>query len=322
MSFASIIGHERPVSILKRAIGNDALAHAYLFSGEQGIGKSMTAHALAAALNCAAPSPDGGCGACPSCRKTAARSHPDVHVLVPDGAEIKIDQVRAAQSDLSLRPFEGRRKVLIVDNAETLNEASSNAFLKTLEEPPGESLIILVTSMPQSLLITIRSRCQELKFNPLPRKVLAEALRRLRSLDEGDALFLAALSRGSLGRALSMDSAEEKQAREQVAGMLESLPALRHDEVLALAEGIAKDRDGFERMLDMGVELLRDRLVLLETGDERLQTYPGGTIRDDGAGRSRILSDLDRFTASRTFLERRVSAQLVAEDLLLKLRNA
>lgn len=320
MFFSSIIGHERPVSILKRAISHDALAHAYLFSGEAGIGKAMTAYALAAALNCAQPGPDGGCGTCPSCRKVAGRSHPDVHVLAADGAEIKIDQVREAQSDLSLRPFEGRRKVLIVDNAEALNEAASNAFLKTLEEPPGESLIVLVTSMPQSLLITIRSRCQELKFQPLPRKTVADALQQLRSLGGADAWFLAGLSRGSLGRALSMDIDEERRSREQVAGMLASLPMLRHDEVLALSEGVAKDREGFERLLAIGVERLRDCLVLLETGDERLLTFPESALIGR-ATRSRILKDLDLFIASRKLLERRVSAQLVAENLFLTLHN-
>ena len=91
MSFSDIIGHERPLSILKRAISNNALAHAYLFSGEAGIGKVMAAYALAAALNCPSAGPDGGCGVCPSCRKVAARNHPDVHPLVPDGTEIKID---------------------------------------------------------------------------------------------------------------------------------------------------------------------------------------------------------------------------------------
>ncbi len=320
MPFSSIIGHERPLSILKRAIANNALAHAYLFSGEPGIGKAMTAYALAEALNCQAPQPEGGCGVCPSCHKVGARSHPDLHVLAPDGTEIKIDQVREAQSNLALRPFEGRRKVLIVDNADGLNEAASNAFLKTLEEPPGESLIILITAMPQSLLVTIRSRCQELKFQPLPRTVVAEALQQQRSLDKDDAWFLAALSRGSLGSALSMDVAEEKENREQVARMLASLPGLRQDDVLALAEGIAKDRDGFAQIIDLGVERLRDILVLLETGDPHLQTFPVDAPAG-GTGRARILKDLALFIASRDLLARRVSAQLVAENLFLGLRS-
>ncbi len=323
ITFSEIIGHERQVGILRRALGNDAPAHAYLFSGEPGIGKRMTALAFAAALNCQQPLDRDACGSCPSCRKIASGNHPDVHVMAPDGDEIKIDQIRDAQATLSLRPFEGRRKVLIVDGAEAMNEASSNAFLKTLEEPPGESLIILVTAMPQSLLATIRSRCQSLSFQPLPRSVLAQALRERRGLSQEDAWFLAALSQGSIGRALEMDIEEERAERAKVKELLDGVSRLAPDEVLALAEGVAKDRDGFERLIEIGIELLRDRVVLEETGDERLLVFPGGVDRPSGGNARAVLlraiRDLDLLTSSRGLLERRVSSQLVAENLFLKL---
>ena len=323
MMFSDIIGHDRPIGILKRAMANNALAHAYLFSGEQGIGKRLTALALAAALNCAAPGPAGGCGACASCRKVAAGTHPDVHVLTPETDEIKIDQVRQVQEELSLKAFEGMRKVLIVDGAEAMNEAAANAFLKTLEEPPGDSLIILVTALPRGLLATIRSRCQELQFQPLPRHLLAAVLREQRGLQEEDAWFLAALSRGSIGRALGMNAEEEREARERFLSLMDGLGAIRHDEVVMTADGIAKDREGFGRLLDLGVEWLRDRLVFGLTGDERLLVFPGHLGRGGRDGpvpsTAKILQDLELFAASRALLERRVSAQLVAENLLLKL---
>jgi DNA polymerase-3 subunit delta' len=324
VTFTAIIGHDRPVGILRRALANDALAHAYLFSGEPGIGKRMTALAFAAALNCVQPRDRDACGTCPSCRKVSSGNHPDVHVMAADGDEIKIDQVREVQTTLSLRPFEGRRKVLIVDGAEDLNEASSNSFLKTLEEPPGESLIILVTAMPQRLLATIRSRCQALAFQPLPRSVLAPVLRERRGLSEEDAWFLAALSRGSIGRALEMDLDEERTGRERFRTLMHGITGLKPDEVLSLAEGVAKDREGFERLIEIGIEWLRDRIVLAETGDEQLLVVPaaaehgsGGDVRRGAP--ARMLRDLDLFTSSRTLLERRVSPQLVAENLFLKL---
>ncbi len=325
MTFSEIIGHDRPVGILRRALTNDVLAHAYLFSGEPGIGKRMTALAFAAALNCEHRRDQDSCGTCPSCRKIASGNHPDVHVMVPDGDEIKIDQVREAQATLSLRPFEGSRKVLIVDGAEAMNEASSNAFLKTLEEPPGESLIILGTAMPQSLLTTIRSRCQALAFQPLPRSALAQVLRERRGLSEEDAWFLAALSRGSIGRALEMDAQEERTERQRVAALMDGLARLAPDEVLSLAEGVAKDRDGFERLIEIGIERLRDQIVLAETDDEQLLVFPEGA--DGRAGKDAravpaSLRDLDLFLASRKLLERRVSPQLVAENLFLKLAMA
>jgi DNA polymerase III subunit delta' len=344
MNFKDIIGHDRQIDILKRALANDALAHAYLFSGEAGIGKRLTAYALAAALNCEAPGPGGGCGACPACRRVAGGIHPDVRVVMPESRdeqllstwsskdiekasdEIKIDQIRRAQESISLRPSEGRKKVLIVDGAETMNEASQNAFLKTLEEPPGDSLIILITSMPQSLLPTIRSRCQALAFQPLPRHTLAEVIREKRGLSEEDAWFIAALSRGSLGRALAMDVQKEKTEREQFLSLRNGLAGMRDDEVLALAAGIAKDPDGFDRLIDIGIEQLRDLLVFQKTGDARLLVFAGAAESTKGLSGGfvleRTLQDMELFIQCRTLLERRVSPQLVAENLLLKLARS
>ena len=326
MTFNDIEGHEKPISILKRALANKTLAHAYLFSGEEGIGKKMAALALAAAVNCGEAGPEGGCGVCPSCRKIASLGHPDVHILVPDGDEIKIDQVRQTQADLSLKPFEGAKKILIIDGAERMNAASSNAFLKTLEEPPGDTLIILVTAMPQSLLPTIRSRCQEIRFHPLPRRTLAQALMQRRELSEGDAWFLAALAQGSMGRGLSMDVDQEKAARDEVMALWGGLGSMGPGEVLAEAEALSKDRDRLERLLDIGVEWLRDALVYRATGEEKLLVH--GTARDrhrewgERFPVPRMLADMDLFFTSRSMLDRRVSAQLVAENLLLKLGRA
>ncbi len=323
MKFSTIEGHEKSLEILKRAIANNALAHAYLFSGQAGIGKKKTAFALAAAVNCRNARPEGGCGECPSCRKTDTLGHPDVHVLVPDGDEIKIDQIRQVQADFSLKPFEGTKKILIVDNAESMNAAAANAFLKTLEEPPGEALIVLITAMPRSLLPTIRSRCQEITFQPLTRNTLAPALMHMRGFSEEDAWFIAALAQGSMGRGLEMDIDQEKAARDELAKLWSGLAQMGPGEALAQAETLAKDREGLVRLIELGIEGLRDTLVYRETGDERLlvharaqQLYRQAAERQSLPG---LLADMELFIASRGLLDRRVSAQLVAENLLLKL---
>jgi len=326
MSFNEIEGHERPLQVLKRALAHGTLAHAYLFSGESGIGKRMTARALAAAVNCRAASPDGGCGSCPTCRKVASGGHPDVHLLAADGNEIKIDQVREAQADLSLRPFEGNKKVLIVDGAEGLNAASANAFLKTLEEPPGDALIILITAMPQSLLPTIRSRCQEIVFQLLSRQTLAAALVRKRGLSEEDAWFVAALAQGSMGRGIEMDVEAEKTVRDEVLTLWSGLGRISPGEALHQAESYGKDRERLDRLLDIGIEWLRDAVVYGETGEERLLVNGGrrDLLRQWCEHRPLpgMLLDLELFISSRKLLDRRVSAQLVAENLLLKLGRA
>lgn len=322
-SFRSIEGHERPLSILKRAVKHDALAHAYLFSGEEGIGKKMTAFALAAAINCAAAGPDGGCGVCPSCRKIIAGTHPDVRVLVPDGNEIKIDQIREVQSDLALKPFEGTKKALFVDGADCMNQAAANAFLKTLEEPPGDALIVLLTALPQRLLPTIRSRCQEIRFYPLARHTLAQALEKKRGVSSEDAWFLAALAQGSMGRALAMEIDHEKSERREIFEMLSGVDCMGPEEALGLSETFSKDRERFERMISIAIERLRDTMVSSLTQDAALlvNTHSDG-LPSDGVkvpALQRILADLDLLVRSRGLLERRVSTQLVAENLFLKL---
>lgn len=322
MFFQDIIGHDRPVAILKRALNNNALAHAYLFSGESGIGKRLTALSLAAAVNCSARSRDGGCGVCSSCRRIASGNHPDVSVLAPETDEIKIDQIRAVQEVLALKAFEGSRKVLIVDGAEAMNDAAANAFLKTLEEPPGDSLIILLTAMPQSLLPTIRSRCQELKFQPLPRRLIAEALQKQRGISEADAWFLAALSRGSIGKALGMDVDAEREARQQFTEFIFQLKSLRRHDVLGLAEDAAKDREKFERLIELGAEQCRDMLVFAITGDEQLLVSKDRCRESHSLSIEVLLRDFELFKTCRMLLERRVSPQLAAENLFLKLRHA
>jgi DNA polymerase-3 subunit delta' len=323
VSFASIEGHDRPLTILKRTLANNALAHAYLFSGEKGIGKRMTALALAAAVNCRNAGLEGGCGVCPSCRKISSQGHPDVFLLVPDGDEIKIDQIRQVQDHLALRPFEGAKKTLIVDDADRLNTASSNAFLKTLEEPPGDVLIILVTALPLSLLATIRSRCQEIRFYPLPRHLLAQALMEKRGLTEEGAWFLAALAQGSMGRGLDMDVAQEKADRKETMDLLIELSSSGPGDALMRAESFSRDRERFERLLAIGVECLRDIMISRVTGDKKLLVHVQGrdwsSQWEERLPLPKILANLELFFASKALLDRRMSAQLVAENLFLHL---
>lgn len=342
MPFTEIEGHDNPVTVLKRAIANNTLAHAYLFSGDAGIGKKKTALALAEAVNCPSAGEEGGCGTCPSCRRIAAYTHSDVHMIMPESENeqllstwtdkeiekassvIKIDQIRQAQESISLRPSEGSKKLMIVDNAETLNEAAQNAFLKTLEEPPGATIIIMISAMPQKLLPTIRSRCQEVRFHPLPRRTLAQALlRRNTGLSEQDAWFLAALAQGSMGRGLEMDPKQERAIRDEVVALWDRLATMSMAEILAEADTLSKDRDWFERLLDIGIEWLRDVLVYRETGNEQLLVRGEALDRQREWGERfplpRILADLELFTTSRRMFGRKGSEKLVAENLLLKL---
>ena len=167
--FSHIRGHRAQVAAFSRLIQRGTPGHAYLFEGPEGVGKDMVAQALLARLACTQALPESAepCGQCPSCLAFARGDHPDVTRLERDGATIKIDQVRTAVKRLRYEPVLGGVKGLIVESAELLREEAANAMLKTLEEPSGRTVFILVTSKPQLLLDTIRSRCQVMRFAPL-----------------------------------------------------------------------------------------------------------------------------------------------------------
>lgn len=168
MGFEEIHGHNRPIRILQGTIRKKRVPAALLFSGDSGIGKRSTALIYIQALNCLSPVNGDACGACPSCHKIRNGNHPDLLVIEPDGSEIKIETIRAIEGFLSMKPYEGRTKAVLIDTADAMNINASNAFLKTLEEPPADSVIILISASPDSLPDTIRSRCFQVRFAPLP----------------------------------------------------------------------------------------------------------------------------------------------------------
>ena len=165
MPFRDVTGHRRVVELLSRSIAHQALPPSLIFAGPQGTGKRFAALAVAQALNCIALKNGDACGACLQCTRIARSVHPDVTIVEPgDSGSIKIEQVRDVIDGASYRPFEGRRRVVVIDEAEALVPAAQNALLKTLEEPPSSSVFILVTSRPDMLLPTVRSRCIRLTF--------------------------------------------------------------------------------------------------------------------------------------------------------------
>src|SRR2546421_2987645 len=181
--FAQLIGNERAKEILRRMLREGRVPGALLFAGEEGLGKNLFAVELARALNCRARRGVEACGVCAACarighfqlppaddrdehKKVAWSEHTDVGMLVPYNRNILVAAVRDLERECNFRPVEGAARVFIVENADTLNEAASNALLKTLEEAPPTSHLVLITSRPASLLPTIPSRCQTLRFPP------------------------------------------------------------------------------------------------------------------------------------------------------------
>ncbi len=204
MSFSDIKGQARPIEIIKEYIRQPSVSRGYLFSGPDGIGKRLSAKTLAKALNCQAEALEP-CDRCPSCLKIEQNQHPDVHLIDDsDSNSIKIEDIRTLQKNINLRPYEGRKKVFIIDNAHNLTPEAANALLKILEEPPKDSLLILVSSKVALLFKTIISRCQILKFYPLERIALEALLKNDYGLDDNLAHFLSFFSEGRLGFALRL----------------------------------------------------------------------------------------------------------------------
>ena len=258
-----VLGHDRALSILDAACARGRIAHAYLFAGPEGVGKESVAWVFAEGLLCDAGPRVGGCGVCPACRKVGARSHPDAHALTAEKDSIPIDAVRTLTTRLQMTAYEGRFKVAIVQGAHQMNPAAQNALLKTLEEPPGDAVLILCTSSPQVLLPTVRSRCQRVAFAPLHAELVRTRLATLTARPEDDpALTIAiALSEGSMGRALQILDEGRYKDRAALTHAVERLDPNQPGAVLDLAEAWGKDRAQATQALEVLQLWYRDRIL-------------------------------------------------------------
>lgn len=279
-----IIGHDFQKGILKRAASENLVSHSYLFSGPDGIGKKLIANEFAKLINCkSGDSIDSAnlgsmsCG-CGSCAKIDKGIHPDVIYVQFEGVKsIKVEQIREGVEDrLFLKSFEGKYKVVIVDEAERMSNGAQNAFLKTLEEPPPNSVIILVTSNPDALLPTIRSRCQLIRFNALSQELIFNELKKREDLSQEQALICSKLSNGSLGRALMMDNDLIEWRKELIQFLMHLKPdsAMR---VIGLAEympltSTSEDMEKMTQTFEFISLWLRDLLIIKTGGDEDLIT--------------------------------------------------
>jgi DNA polymerase-3 subunit delta' len=179
------------------------ISHAYIFYGPEGVGKALAASHFAKAVNCAAAEAARPCGECPSCRKADSSNHPDISVLKPrKGASVGIDDIRALIKDVGMKPYEGRKKFYIIDDAHGMKEEASNALLKTLEEPPSDSVIILISDSLGSLLSTIVSRSQTVKFFPLRADEIRDILVKRHGIEPSRAHVASRLASGRLGEAI------------------------------------------------------------------------------------------------------------------------
>lgn len=270
-AWEEIAGHGAQQRELRRLLQAGRLPHALLFSGPDGVGKGLVGRLVAAALLCGQAKDGTPCGACPSCRALAAGGHPDYYELVPEvrgkgTCAIRIEAIRELTEMAARYPVLSDRRVLVIDSAETMNEAAANSLLKTLEEPPGQVTFILLTSARSSLLDTIVSRCMPVSFGMLLPEEM-QPLLTARGVPAAEAAELAALADGSMGRALALHAGGGLARRDEVLAFLQQLPRMKQAEMWRRAEEMGGlEREALSEWLLCLNMLLRDLLVLHEDG--------------------------------------------------------
>jgi DNA polymerase-3 subunit delta' len=342
VAFREIIGHERAVAFLRRAAATGRAGASLIFHGPHGVGRRLTALSLAQAFNCL-EDPGEGCGSCRSCTRIARveegtvkegdhkgdtcqfTHHPDVHLLVPGRNEIRIDEVRSLRQQAQRKPFEGRRSTFIVDPAERMTPAAANALLKTLEEPPPTTCIILIAADPATLLPTVQSRCRLIPFHRLSASSIKNELIRRDAFPPGDAGIVAALCNGRIGHALDFDLDLYREQRETLLEILDRLAQRRpRAHIIKDAEflGSRGDARAMERALEILESILRDALIL-QAGGSR-ESLVNVDIEDRLRGLSESMGErlepgLLRLAGARADLRWNVNRQLLTEALLLDL---
>lgn len=281
--FSTLIGNDEVKESLRRLLSGGRLPGSLLFTGDAGIGKKLFALELAKALNCRHRNGVEACDECSSCKRISRSTfppfgkdeddkermiwseHADVAMARLYKNIIRVKVMRELEREANFRPFEGVARVFVIEDADNMNEQAANALLKTLEEPPPASHLILTTSNPTALLATIRSRCQIIRFAPIAADEVEKFLVEQKHLPAADARLLARTAQGSIGRALAGDVETYRDRRDTMLGVLQAL-TLTNDraQLLRSAEELAavKDRHEYEQRLDALEILIRDAWAL------------------------------------------------------------
>ena len=337
ITFSDILGQDSAIQSLRDAYRADRMPHAMLFAGPVGVGKATTARALGALWLCEKPKGDAACGKCESCRLFDAGNHPDFHVIVKEliryhdrtgkskGIDLSIHVIRPELiAKAAMKPAMGRGKVFVIEQAELLNNEAANAMLKTLEEPPGRTIIILLTDQPGLLLPTIRSRCRTIQFASLSDDLVKSALKK-RKLEPGVVASATTFADGSLGLALKWieDGVIESalDLTKQLDGLIEGQPAP------ALADWFRKSAEAYAEK-----QLERDELASKDQATrEGLTTYLKLAAQrfrrelessDDPDVLERAASAIDAIVRAEDYLDSNVNVALTLQQLTISLERA
>jgi DNA polymerase-3 subunit delta' len=264
----NVYGHEWAIEHLRRGLVNGRVRHAYLITGPESVGKRTLATAFAMALQCQNPDMAARpCGECRACKLIRSGNHPDLVASQLDGSTgaLKIEEVRAVTSKIALKPFEGRYRIAILSDFERAQPRAQDALLKTLEEPPGAAIVMVLASSTDAILPTIISRCQSIALTLLPTHTVGSVLVEQFGADPGQASLLARLSGGRLGWAVhALQDPSMLEQRTQALDMLETLLSENRAGRFSQAEELAKDKLALVRLLELWQTFWRDVLMITE----------------------------------------------------------
>lgn len=315
MSFKEIIGQELPIKILKNLLKEKRLGRSFLFYGPLSVGKFFTAKQFAKSLNCESNLGDDSCDNCITCRSSDNLQYPDLHCLdlSNDSDSIKIEQIRSMQNDINLRPYSSNFKVFIINNCQVLTPEAANCLLKVLEEPPSDSVIILITPSLRSLLPTIVSRCQKVKFSSLRRQEVGEFLQRVYKLDKLSSHYLAYYLDGRIGEAISLSKQDFLKDKNII------LDKFIHNTNPKEAEELFQDKAQGRKTLSILIAWFRDLMYIkMKLAEEQLINQDRITeIRKEASRYSYrdVISAFNLLTKSFWYLERNINTKLLADNL-------
>jgi DNA polymerase-3 subunit delta' len=276
--FDQLVGNEPVKAVIQRLVAGGRVPNSLLFAGDEGVGKRQFALELAKAFVCTGSDAREACGECPACRRVGKFSfptsdkgedydqvffseHPDVGMVIPFKRNVRIGSIRNLEKEANYNPYEARSRFFIIDEADKMADPASNALLKTLEEPPPTSHIFLISSRPDSLLPTIRSRCQILRFAPVGTQDIERYLIDKHSFITEEATLAARLARGSIGRAVSINVEQFRARREKMLSVVRDVISTGdRASLLRTSEEIndAKNKENFEEHLDILESLIHD----------------------------------------------------------------
>jgi len=326
MSFQDIYGHKKQITVLQNAVARDRIPHAYLFYGMEGIGKRTVAEVFARALNCKSGRDHlDACDMCSSCLRIDRGNHPDVIQIKAEGQVIRVKEIRELQEQMTFRPFEGGKRIFIIVDADKMNIVSANALLKTLEEPSASNILILITSRPHLLPLTILSRCQHLRFNPLQRETIASFLQEKLSLDRKSSDLISLSSGGSIGKALALNDNSYLIMREEIFDIMSKIMMKDPLRLLFIANDFGQERTEIIERLIILMTGYRDALVYKETGEmDRVINQDHmdiiKSVAESVSGRD-ILNSLKSVDRAFHAINHNANKQLTLESMMFKLNR-